>query len=44
VGVAGLLAGGETLPRLVAEPPVELGQAGRDPGLALLGAAGRRLC
>jgi hypothetical protein len=41
VGVAGLLAGGETLPRLVAEPPVELGQAGRDPGLALLGAAGR---
>jgi hypothetical protein len=42
VGVAGLLARGQALPHLVAEPPVELGQAGRDPGLALLGPAGRR--
>jgi hypothetical protein len=41
VGVAGLLAGGQALPHLVAEPPVELGQAGRHPGLTLLGAAGR---
>src|SRR6185437_15220938 len=44
VGVSGLLAGGQALPHLVAEPPVELGQAGRDPALALLSAASGRLC
>jgi hypothetical protein len=40
VPVAGLLADREALADLIAQPPVELGQAGRDPRLALLPAFG----
>ncbi len=43
VPVAGLLAAGQTLPDLIAQPPVEFGQAGRDPRLALLRAPLRLL-
>jgi len=40
VPVAGLLAGGEALADLIAQPPVEFGQAARDPRVALLPAFG----
>ena len=43
MAIAGLLAGRQALTDLVAEPPVEFGQASGDPGLPLLRAFSRRL-